>query len=55
MLDNTIKNLNFNIIIVKSKDKESNIIELEKLEYNSSLVNSKNNIYILTIIFLLIA
>ena len=46
MLDNTIKNLNLNIIIIKSKDKESNIIELEKLEYSSSLVNSKNNIYI---------
>ena len=55
MLDNAIKNLNLNIIIVKSRDKESNTIELKKLEYNSSLVNSKNNIYILNIIFLLIA
>ena len=46
MLDNAIKNSNLNIIIAKSRDKESNIIELEKLEYSSSLVNSKNNIYI---------
>ena len=55
MLDNVIKNLNLNIIIAKSKDKESNIIELEKLKYSSSLVDSKNIIYILNIIFLLIA
>ena len=55
MLDNAIKNLNLNVIIVKFKDKESNIVELKKLEYNSSLVNSKNDIYILNIIFLLIA
>ena len=52
MLDNIIKNLNLSIIIVKTKSKESNIIELEKLEYNSSLVNSKNDIYILNIVFL---
>ena len=51
MLDNVIKNSNLNIIIVKSKNKESNIIKLEKLEYSSLLVNSKNNIYILSIIF----
>ena len=55
MLDNIIKNLNLNIIITKSKDKESNIIELKKLEYSSLLINSKNDIYILSIIFLLIA
>ena len=54
ILDNVIKNLNLNIIIVKSKDKESNTIKLKKLEYSSSLVNNKNNIYILNIIFLLI-
>ena len=46
MLDNVIKNLNLNVIIVKSKNKESNTIELEKLEYSSSLVNNKNDIYI---------
>ena len=51
MLDNVIKNLNLNVIILKFKSKESNIIELEKLEYSSSLVNSKNDIYILSIIF----
>ena len=44
MLDNVIKNLNLNIIIVKSKIKESSIAKLEKLEYSSSLVNDKNNI-----------
>ena len=55
MLDNVIKNLNLNIIIVKSKNKESNTIELKKLKYSSSLVNSKNNIYILNFFFLLIA
>ena len=53
MLDNAIKNSNLNIIIIKSKDKENNIIELKKLEYSSSLVNSKNDIYILNIIFLI--
>ena len=55
MLNNAIKNLNLNITIVKSKNKENNIIKLKKLKYNSSLVNSKNDIYILNIIFLLIA
>ena len=55
MLNNTIKNSNLNVIIAKSRDKESNIIELEKLEYSSSLVNNKNDIYILNIIILLIA
>ena len=46
MLDNVIKNSNLNIIIIKSKDKESNTIELKKLKYSSSLVNNKNDIYI---------
>ena len=46
MLDNVIKNLNLNVIIVKFKNKESNTIKLKKLESSSSLVNSKNNIYI---------
>ena len=51
MLDNIIKNLNLNIIIVKSKSKENNIIKLEKLEYSSLLVNNKNNIYILNFFY----
>ena len=53
ILDNVIKNLNLNITIVKSKSKESNIIELKKLEYNSSLVNSK--IYIKYYFFIFIS
>ena len=44
MLDNAIKNLNLNVIIIKSKIKESSIAKLEKLEYSSSLVNNKNDI-----------